>query len=84
MMNVKEELIRFIHEELLNGQRFIGEDEDLLMDGTIDSVGMMRLVSYLEESHQMSVPPEDFTIENFSTASLIFLRRRTPAVSMRV
>jgi acyl carrier protein len=66
-MTLKENLQTFINKDLLSGQLEVGMDDDLLMDGIVDSMGIMRLISHIEESIGFQVPPEDFTIENFGS-----------------
>ena len=70
-LNVKAELAHFISNDLLGDDQEVGEDDDLLVDGMIDSIGMMRLMVFIEESLRVSVPPEDFTIENFGTINVM-------------
>lgn len=67
------EITEFILSELLGGDTAQRPDPDdnLLMSGLIDSIGMMRLVSFIEEQFGFAVPPEDFTIENFSSVNSI-------------
>ena len=57
----------FIQDDLLAGTQEVGPDDQLLMDGIVDSVGVMRLVAFIEEQLGIKVPPTDFTIENFGT-----------------
>lgn len=40
-------------------------DEDLLEHGTIDSVTLMQLVSFVEEEFRIDVSDEDLVIDNF-------------------
>lgn len=70
-LNVKAELAHFISNDLLGDDQEVGEDDNLLVDGMIDSIGMMRLMVFIEESLRVSVPPEDFTIENFGTINVM-------------
>ena len=72
-------LSTFISEELLGGVT-IGIDDNLLIDGMVDSIGIMRLVAFIEEQFEFSVPPEDFIIENFQTVDVLsdYVRDRTP------
>lgn len=42
-------------------------DDDLLSTGLIDSLGMMKLIAFIESEAQIKVPPEDMTVENFMT-----------------
>ena len=53
-------------------------DDDLLIGEIIDSMGMMRLVAFVEETFAISVPLEDITIQNFRTIEAIdeYLVRR--------
>lgn len=68
-----EELRTFIQTDLLN----LGEDDallddqELLVDGMVDSLGMIRLLAFIKETYQYNVPPEDFLIENFSSLDAI-------------
>ncbi|MEO1614409.1 MAG: acyl carrier protein [Planctomycetota bacterium] len=65
-------LLQFIRTELVtSGAEDLSADTDLLGGGHIDSMGIMRLVTFLETEFQVSVPPEDVTIENFETARCI-------------
>ena len=61
----------FILEELLEDFESIDPDENLLADGMIDSLGMVRLVGFIEDELGVSVPPEDFVVEHFQTLSTI-------------
>ncbi len=66
MAEVPDILTDFILQELLSGREdTIDSDANLLMSGQIDSIGMMRLVDFIEERFDFQVPPEDVTIENF-------------------
>ena len=66
-------LKQYMTEELLVGQEDIDlqEDDNLLLGGLIDSLGIMRLITFIEEEFQVEVQPEDVTIENFSTINII-------------
>jgi acyl carrier protein len=46
-------------------------DTELLESGVLDSVGILNLVSFLEEQFGFSVPFEEFVPENFKTTSAI-------------
>jgi len=68
--DIRERLLQFVGEELLNGEP-VEADENLLADGVVDSLGMMRLVVFVEDAFGISIPPEHFTIENFRTIDAI-------------
>jgi len=46
-------------------------ETDLLDNGVLDSVGILNLVSFLEEQFGFSVPFEEFVPENFKTPAAI-------------
>jgi len=61
---MKEKVTRFIVDELLSGMD-VGEQDDLLLSGLVDSIGVMRLVAFIEDEAALQVPAEDVTIEHF-------------------
>ena len=69
---MKTLLTQFVNEELLSGQdESVDEDTELLMEGIIDSLGVMRLVAYVELEFGIAVPPEDVTIDRFGSISML-------------
>lgn len=74
-----QSLLRFVSDELLGGTMEIAADDDLLADGMVDSLGMVRLVGFVEQRFEIAVPPVDFTIENFRSIATL-----TAYVSKRV
>jgi acyl carrier protein len=70
-MEIRGQITEFICSDLLDGEETVEPDENLLADGMIDSLGMLRLVAFIEDSFDVKVPPEDFTIENFRTIELL-------------
>jgi acyl carrier protein len=77
---MKEILRRYIAQELLSDRQgvVVHDDDDLLGSWSIDSVGMMSLVLFIEEEFRLPVPPEDVTIDNFVSINAIdaYLRHR--------
>lgn len=67
---MRGQLLQFIIEELLDGEQ-IESNENLLADGVVDSLGMMRLVAFVQEKVGTSIPPQDLTLENFRTVDAI-------------
>lgn len=45
----------------------IGDDDDLLLTGLLDSLGVVMLTTHLLDDYEIDVPPEDVTLENFRT-----------------
>lgn len=68
----------FVVNELLNGAAIDDQDE-LLLSGLVDSLGVMRLVAFLEQEFGIRIPHQDITIEHFTTIELIgrYLAGRT-------
>ena len=48
----------------------VGPDDDLIVLG-LDSIAYLRLLSWLRNEHEVIVPDEDVTLENFGTAAAI-------------
>ena len=56
-MNASAVLKEYIREELMNGSNGeLDEAENLLAAGIIDSLGILRLVSFVEEKFGIEVP----------------------------
>lgn len=49
----------------------IHEDDDLILTQALNSQGIMRLIAYIETASGIKIPPEDVTLENFSSLRLI-------------
>lgn len=69
--NMEQQLIEFISREFLSDDAELGNEDDLLTTGLIDSLGVMRLVSFMETEFCITVPPQDVTIENFLSVRTI-------------
>lgn len=76
----QEKIIKYIEEELANEELDDGLEatEDLLGSGILDSLGMMRLIAFIEEEFNCKILPEDMLIENFMTVEHIidFLNKK--------
>ena len=74
---MKDKLRQFLSDEIVIDGTEIRDDEDLLLSGLVDSMGMMRLIAFIEEREGIRVPPQDVTIENFATidAMVAYLER---------
>ena len=66
-------IIKYIQDNLLMGRGEIelSPEDDLLGSGILDSMGVMRLVGFVEETFNIKVPPEDIVIENFMDVQAI-------------
>ena len=64
----QEVLLGFLQNDLVeqpNGG--LSVDDELLASGLIDSIGVVRLVTFVEETFSISIPAEDVIVENFSS-----------------
>jgi acyl carrier protein len=70
---MRDSIRKFIEDELLN----LGENDeidaaqDLLADDLVDSLGMIRLLAFIQDEFDYAVPEVDFLIENFQTLDAI-------------
>jgi acyl carrier protein len=61
-------LADFIRNELLHGRKVVlTEEADLLSAGIVDSLGILRLVAFIEDRFGVKVPDEDVVFENFQS-----------------
>ena len=54
-----------------SSQTELEADDDLLEDGLVDSLGVMRLITFIEVEFGYAVPPEDVTVDSFMSVSAI-------------
>lgn len=72
-MNIEETVERFIIDELLVGdsQTKLDPDQSLVSSGVIDSLAILRLISFLEEKFGIVVEDDEVVPENFETINVI-------------
>ena len=71
-MDRETPLLDFVKEELLRGRKAdLSADDDLLSTGIIDSLGILRLVSFIEEQFGIQVPDQDVIYENFKSIKIL-------------
>ena len=70
---MEQTIIKYIETELASDDIEDGLEasDDLLGSGILDSLGMVKLISFVEEAFEIIVPPEDMVIENFMTVENI-------------
>ena len=73
-----EDLAQFIDAEVSLGGEPVRPDTDLVMSGLVDSLGVVRIVGWLENRLGIEIDPGDVVIENFGTVAAIvdYLRER--------
>jgi acyl carrier protein len=63
----------FIVDELIIGSKGqkIDYDESLVSKGVIDSLAILRLISFIEEKFNVKVNDDEVVLENFETINII-------------
>jgi len=72
-MSSREAIARFIAEEFLPDTQAqeIPEDLDLMHAGIVDSLGLLKIVAFLEEDLQVVIEPESMVPENLNSIRAI-------------
>jgi acyl carrier protein len=73
-MAILEKLEQFLLSEIAVdlGKKSLAPDDDLLEQGIIDSMGIMKLITFMEETFGIGIEDDDIIPENFqSLASMV-------------
>lgn len=71
-MNIQADIEKFILEDLLSGSRdSIAADEQLFSTGTLDSLGTLRMITFLEERYGLQIKDGELGDDNFATVNSI-------------
>ena len=77
-------LSEFITTNLIQGQDDVAltADDNLLISGLIDSLGIIQLVKYVEKENDITITPGEITLKNFKTINAIvnFVEKKKAAV----
>jgi acyl carrier protein len=69
---IEELIVDFVRTELAGEQDIeLDSDENLLMSGVVDSVGIVRLIAHLKRELGVTVPPGDLVPANFRTVRIM-------------
>ena len=70
--NTASRIHTFIAEDLLMGQGVeFGNDDSLLEEGIIDSLGLLEVVTFIEGEFAIAVEDEEVTLDNFGSVGAI-------------
>lgn len=66
-------LIEFIKKDLARGKGIgdLSEADDLVEAEVMDSLGIMKLILFLEENFSIKISDDDLTLENFRSVQTI-------------
>ena len=72
------DIIKTLEEYLIDELRYsdhkeesIDPAENLILDGTIDSLGILKLTAFIENTFNIKITDEDITKENFQSINTI-------------
>jgi acyl carrier protein len=68
----KNNLKKFIAETSFSNVEKIKDDSMIFREGIFDSMGLMSLISYLEENYQIQIQDTDLIEENFESVNAIY------------
>jgi acyl carrier protein len=76
-------LAEFIVEEVVSVRPEVvpGRDESLIESGLLDSLGLFKVIAFIEDRLAAKVDPDDIVLENFATIGAIvrLVRRKQRA-----
>jgi acyl carrier protein len=80
-MDIEEKIRDYIARNLIfsdNGYQY-PDDASFLEEGIVDSVGVLELVSFIEDSFKVKVGDQDIIPDNFDSVSKLsaYIRRKT-------
>ena len=64
---MKEEIRKFIIRTLMFGEGNLENDEQLFEKGTIDSMGFIKLLSFIEDKFNVHIDMSEVSMEKFAT-----------------
>ncbi len=68
-MSTDTAILAFITTEIASGDETVDTETDLLLTGLVDSIGVMRIVEWIETTHGIEIDPTDVILENFQTVA---------------
>jgi acyl carrier protein len=70
---MKEAIINYIVNDLIYDEDLdaIKDTDNLLEQGLIDSIKLIKIVNFIETEFEFKVKPEDMIIENFESVNAI-------------
>jgi acyl carrier protein len=82
-MSLKQQLLRFIETDLARDVSGLTETDSLLDLGLVDSIGLMKIMVFVEQQTGLPIPDREVTPDNFQSVAdierLVESLRSTPA-----
>jgi acyl carrier protein len=71
-MDRKTALTEYIKNEIMrNRNAKLADDQDLLGAGILDSLGILQLVGFIDQTFKIQVPDEDVVYDNFQSINAL-------------
>ena len=69
---LNQDLATFIEKQLIgDGRTKVSETTPLIEDGIVDSMGLMQIVTFIEDRTGLRISDDDVTPDNFETVAAI-------------
>lgn len=68
---MRQTIKQYIIDKIAGQEIDIDDDTSLFNEGIIDSLGNVKLISFLEKQYNISIEPGEITTENFDTLNQI-------------
>jgi len=68
---IRRRILAFISDELVAEDVEIGPEDDLLSGELLDSVAVLRLATFVDETFAIGMKPTDFLVENFQNVRVL-------------
>ena len=84
---IEEKIRTYIVNELMrdHAQPELKREESLLDQGIIDSLGLFKLIAFIEEEFRIAMEPQEVRTDNFETLAMVteMVRRKIAEKSAR-
>lgn len=72
-MEIHLDIKKFIESELVHDQQYqnLADSDELLSTGIIDSLGLVKLLSFINEKYSITLDDQDIVPENFETIKTV-------------
>jgi acyl carrier protein len=77
---IETRIFAFMQRELLSPEMTVKRDDELLSGERLDSIGVLRLATFVQEEFRFKMQPAEFVIENFQTVAVLAEYVRKAAV----
>ncbi len=66
---MKDEIKKYIVDTFMYGEGSVEYDQELYESGLINSMGFFRLLTFIEETYDLSIDMSELSVDNFTTVN---------------